>query len=280
VAIGVADLLVQRSLGPQESASQLLDVDQGWLTWAINEKYVTHVTPNRRPDYLVVRYTPEPEIIVIECKGTNGARGSGIRALADATRQATSVGPAALSVKQWAVAAACSQNKAGTWHPQVVEVAHPSPPPRKPAEDVATAVASLERLRSAQLLEAIGDIHLAHRLVSRDERVGRKDPASPEEPALPEERQLDDQDRGYLGRTLRITFGTHTLEVFLGIDEKIRMALADGLFAQASALHRERAMEVRERNEGVPTGYLHVRQPDEGTASLSSQGTLLSIRAR
>jgi hypothetical protein len=273
----VADLLVQRSLGPEENASQLLDVDQGWLRWAVNEKYVTHVTPNCCPDYLVVRYTPEPEIMVIECKGTTGARGSGIRALGNATRQATSVGPAALSVKQWTVAAACSQNKVGTWHPQVVEVAHPSPPPRKPAEDIATAVASLERLRSAQLLEAIGDIDLANRLVPRDERVGRKDHAVPEDPALPEERQLDDQDRGYLGRTLRVTFGTHTLEVFLGIDEQIREVLTEDSVTEAGALRRQRSAEIRQRSDGVMTGYVSVRQPDGGEASLSAQGTLLIV---
>jgi hypothetical protein len=273
VAIGVASLLVQRSLGPKESASQLLDVDQGWLKWAVNKRYVTHVNPKRRPDYLVRRETPGPEIMVIECKGTNGARGSGIRALADAIGQATSVGSAVLPVKQWAVAAACPQNKAGTWHPQVVEVTHPSPPPRVPDEDISTAVSSLERLQSAQLLEAIGDIHLAYRLMRRGERVAREDPV------LPEERQLDDQNRGYLGRTLRITFDTRKLEVFLGIDEQIREALTEDAVAEAGALRRQRSAEVRQRSDGVTTGFVSVRQPDEGEASLSAQGTLLSIRA-
>ncbi len=274
MAIGVADFLTERSLEAGATVSQLLDVDGGWLKWAIDAKLVTHLEPKRRPDYLAVRYTPGgPEILAIECKGRNGARKSGIRGLANAMGQATSVGPAAFPVRHWSVAAACSRNNDGTWHPQVVEaISAPAAP--LPDHDLATASRALERLQNAQLLEAIGDIRLAHRLLPLDERGAQEDPA------MPSDRQRDDQGRGYLGWTLRITFGTHTLDVFLGIDEQIRTALTDGSVARAGALRRQRAVEVRERSEGALNGYVHVHQPDGGEASLSAQGTLLSIRAR
>jgi hypothetical protein len=117
VAIGVASIFLEESLGPGETASALLDVDR-WLEPALAAGVLTHVDPKRRPDYLAVRYTADgPEILVLDCKGTGGARGSGRNALARGVPQASSVSNGSSPVRQWVVAAACSRNAAGTWHP-------------------------------------------------------------------------------------------------------------------------------------------------------------------
>ncbi len=59
MAIGVANILLDESLGAGETASPMLDVDR-WLAPAVTAGVLTHADPRRRPDYLAVRYTAAP----------------------------------------------------------------------------------------------------------------------------------------------------------------------------------------------------------------------------
>lgn len=269
MAIGVANVLLAESLASGETASALLDVDR-WLAPAVAAGVLTHIDPRRRPDYLAVRYTASgPEVLVIECKGTGGARGSGRNALARGIPQVMAIGAGTVPVRRWVVAAACSRNAAGSWHPQVVEVTATRETPSE--ADRPSTIEPFERVRSAQTLEVVGDLELAHRIAPRrgeDEPVG---------PSLPHESQVDDRGRSYVGRTLRVGFGDDDVEVFLGLDEQIRLALETGDVIGSAELRRQRTAELQERTRGEATRFVTVRRADGTSASLSAEGTLLSV---
>jgi hypothetical protein len=85
---------------------------------------------------------------------------------------------------------------------------------------------------------------------------------------------------GYVGRTLRVGFGDADLEVILGLDERIRLALEHGDVPSTAALRRERAAETRELTTAGASRFRTVRRDDGTAVSLSAEGTLLSVTGR
>lgn len=265
-------VILLRHWAPTGSSLTIVDVDRGQLALAVGAGLLQHPVPAgapsaHRPDLLAFVHNAGAvsEIVAVECKGDAGGRISGAHRLSDGVTQVATVGPGNVPLHRWIVCASCTNRSDGQWRPALVELPTP-PPPLIGAPGDGNKV--LLRAAAADVLRRVGDETLAVRLGDGAKRSAPED----EEPRAT---RRDDRGRDYVGRSLVLDAGRARVEVFFGLDVKLRKSLQDQDLPTFAALKAQREAEFRqERERGSGYAILHER---EIPASISASGTLLEI---